>query len=110
MSKGKEVQRKDEKRCRVERGCKGAQPEEGRGEEGSDEVTFGDQRLFVVTFSHLCSSLTQALGSFVTCFPNKLGATWHRCICCPQLVCVVVSLSAFHLLYDIHGLTTNGEK
>lgn len=32
----------------------GAKPEELRGEGG--EVTFGLQRLFVVTFSHLCSS------------------------------------------------------
>lgn len=55
------MERTDEKRCRLERGCTGAEPEEDTGEEERGEVTFGGQRLFVVTFSHLCSSLTPAL-------------------------------------------------
>lgn len=60
-SRWEEVQSKKKKKAKkwkIRKRGAGAEPRRtGRGVGQSEEVTFGDQRLFVVTFSHLCSSL-----------------------------------------------------
>lgn len=74
--------------------------EEGREVEWSGKVTFGDQGLFVVTFSHLCSSLMPGQCALAHLSPASLTSLLPLLLLLLllllPLMCVSVCVSASH--------------
>lgn len=76
-------------------------PQQWRTRE-SEEMTFGDQRLFVVTFSHLCSSLMPEqcalarLSLLTSLLPSLLR---HLRLCCGWLVLFFFLLNKKQYIY-----------
>lgn len=80
-------------------------PEQRRTRE-SEEVTFGDQRLFAVTFSHLCSSLMpeQCALAHLSLLTSLLPSLLRHLLlpCCGWLVLSLSLLSPKKQFLSIH--------